>query len=90
MRGLVAEGCREIDYQGQRFYAGTGSRESYEKGGLFTDLPAGAARDLVAIGGVVASEAGTTRRGIGYRCPSCGFGSFLRTCSKCGGECERE
>lgn len=29
------------------------------------------------------------RRG-GYRCPSCGFGSFFVTCSRCQGACERE
>jgi hypothetical protein len=88
--GLLAEGCREIDFAGRRHYAGDGSRRSYERGGLFRDLSAAAARQLVKIGGAVASEAGTTARGIGYRCPACGFGSFVRRCSRCGAECERE
>lgn len=88
--GIMAEGCREIDFAGVRHYAGDGSRKSYEKGGLFRDMSPAALRQLVRAGGAVASESGTTRRGIGYRCPGCGFGSFLRRCSKCGTECERE
>jgi len=27
---------------------------------------------------------------VGYRCASCGFGSFFATCSRCGATCERE
>ena len=89
-RALVAEGCREMDIGGQRFYAGDGSRKSYEKGGLFRDVPPEFARQVVKIGGAIASESGTTRRGLGFRCTVCGFGSFLRRCGRCGGECERE
>ncbi len=29
------------------------------------------------------------RRG-GYRCVQCGFGTYFKTCSRCGGGCERE
>lgn len=29
-------------------------------------------------------------RRSGYRCGSCGFGSFVVTCSRCHGVCERE
>lgn len=31
-------------------------------------------------------------RSAGYRCvnPDCGFGSFVVTCSRCNGHCERE
>jgi hypothetical protein len=87
-RVLIAEGCREVDFAGTRHYA-RGGRKGYLKGGLFDMSPA-AARQAVKIGGAIASEAGTTRRGIGYRCPSCGFGSFVRTCGRCGTECVRE
>ncbi len=41
-------------------------------------------------GAFPASLSGGTRRSIGYRCGSCGFGSFVKKCSRCGGECERE
>jgi len=36
------------------------------------------------------SVAGGARKGIGYRCPGCGWGSYFTMCSRCGGECERE
>lgn len=36
------------------------------------------------------SAALPVRRSAGYRCPGCGFGSFLVTCSRCNGHCERE
>lgn len=29
-------------------------------------------------------------RRAGYRCVTCGFGSFFVTCSRCDNECERE
>jgi hypothetical protein len=33
---------------------------------------------------------GAFRRQNGYRCTSCGFGSFFKSCSRCGSECVRE
>ena len=89
-RVLIAEGCREVDFGGVRHYA-RGGRKGYEQGGSFDMSPA-AARQAVKIGGAIASEAGTTSSGIGFRCtgPGCGFGSFVKTCSRCGAECERE
>lgn len=36
------------------------------------------------------SASGGARRSIGYRCGVCGFGSFIKTCGRCGGACERE
>lgn len=87
-RVIVAQGCREVDgVSGTRYYARGGER-GYKQGGLF-DMSSGDARAAVAIGGAIASESGTTRKGLGYRC-KCGFGSFLRTCGRCGGQCERE
>jgi hypothetical protein len=44
---------------------------------------------LKSEGAFAASLSGRTRRSLGYRC-TCGFGSFVKTCSRCGGECEKE
>ncbi len=44
---------------------------------------------LVGEGAFLASLAGTARRSTGYRC-ACGFGSYLPTCSRCGGTCSKE
>jgi hypothetical protein len=85
---LIAEGCREIDYGGRRHYA-LGGQKGYMKGGLF-EMSDAAARQAVRLGGAVAPAIDATRRGIGWRCPGCGFGSFVRRCSKCGTECVRE
>jgi hypothetical protein len=88
-RVIVAEGCREVDSpSGTRYYA-RGGRKGYMQGGSFDMSPADAAM-AVRMGGAVASLAGATRRALGWRCPSCGFGSFLKLCSKCGEECVRE
>ncbi len=84
-RAIFSEGCREFDApSGRRYYA-----RNYRQGGSF-DLSPSDAKALVAMGGALVSEAGTTSRRIGFRCTDCGFGSFVRTCSKCGGTCERE
>jgi hypothetical protein len=89
-RVIVAEGCREVDSpSGRRYYAGRGDRKGYMQGGSF-DMDPADARLAVRMGGALASEAGTTRRSTGFRCGHCGFGSFLRQCSRCGGRCERE
>ena len=58
--------------------------------GRVFDVTDDVARDVVAVGGAVASMAGTTRRSVGYRCGGCGFGSYTRVCGRCGQECERE
>jgi len=87
-RVIVAEGCREIDSGGTRYYA-RGGRRGYMQGGSF-DMSDGDARLAVRMGGAVASLAGTARRSDGFRCPGCGFGSWTKTCGRCGGECERE
>lgn len=86
-RVLVAEGCREIDSGGTRYYA-RGGRKGYLQGGLF-DMSDADARRAVKMGGSVASLAGTARRSSGFRC-GCGFGSYTRICGRCGSECERE
>lgn len=88
-RVIVAEGCREVDSpSGTRYYA-RGGRKGYMQGGSF-DMSDADAKLAVRMGGAIASEAGATSRGIGYRCGGCGFGSFVVTCSRCGGQCVRE
>ncbi len=59
-----------------------------EKSGLF-DMSEADAKALVKGGGFYPSLSGSTRKGIGYRCTRCGFGSYFRRC-KCGGSCEKE
>jgi hypothetical protein len=91
---IVADGCQQVDspLTGTRYYArGAYAFEGKVRGGVFDMHPADAAM-AVKMGGAIASEAGTTRRGLGYRCPACGFGSFLKRCGRCdnGQECERE
>lgn len=48
------------------------------------------AKVLLAEGAFAASLSGQTRRSIGYQCTACGFGSFVTTCSRCGGTCTKE
>jgi hypothetical protein len=85
---IIAEGCREVDVGGTRYYA-RGGKRGYLQGGSF-DMDPAHARMAVQLGGAIASLAGAARRSDGFRCPSCGFGSWVRTCSRCGSECERE
>jgi hypothetical protein len=48
------------------------------------------AKALIEYGGFVVSEMGTTSKAVGFRCEDCGFGSWFKTCSKCGGKAVRE
>lgn len=87
-RVIVAEGCRELDAGGVRHYA-RGGQKGYLQGGSF-DVADSAVKGIVAIGGAVASLAGTAASGTGWICRACGFRAWIRTCSRCGGECERQ
>jgi len=49
----------------------------------------GHARALKAAGYTTAGTAGSPARTGGYRCTSCGFSAFFKTCGRCGGACER-
>jgi len=99
-RVIVADGCHQLDspLTGTRYYArGARAFEGNVRGGVFDVHPADAAM-VVKMGGAIVSEAGTTRRGIGYLCGCCGFRPFLASCSRCQGrgcgcggtDCHRE
>ena len=47
-------------------------------------------RALRESGYTEASVTGATSKLVGFRCRTCGFGSFFRHCSRCGAECARE
>ncbi len=88
-RVIIAEGCREVDaLSGRRYYA-RGGQKGYEQGGSF-DMTQADAKAAVKMGGAIASLSGSTRSSVGYRCPDCGFGSYLKVCGRCGGTCARE
>jgi hypothetical protein len=75
-----AKGCLEVDgLSGRRYRAADGMYEMSARDG----------KALVQAGGFLPSLAGHTKKSIGYRC-TCGFGSFFRTCSRCGTACTKE
>lgn len=89
-RVIFAEGCQQIDVGGVRHYArGASAFEGTVRGGVF-EMSDAAAKLAVKAGGAIASLAGPAGRKSGFRCPACGFGSFLKRCSKCGADCVRE
>lgn len=91
-RVILANGCQQIDspVSGTRYYARGGyAFEGKVRGGVF-EMSDADAKMAVAMGGAIASLAGTARRSTGWRCPSCGFGSYLKACGRCGGQCVRE
>jgi hypothetical protein len=45
---------------------------------------------LVKAGGIAPGLSGTTRAGLGYRCPSCNHGSYFKRCGKCGADTVKE
>jgi hypothetical protein len=80
---ILAESIAQVD-------APSGLRYGGNMPGRVFDMTPSDARAVVKLGGALASESGTTRRSLGYRCPDCDFGSFVLVCSRCGGTCERE
>jgi len=68
--------CLEID-------APSGRRVNFRTG--IADVSPSDAKAIVKNGGFFPSLSGTTNSGIGFRCSTCGFGSFFKTCSRCGG-----
>jgi hypothetical protein len=68
----------------------SGRRYGGNTPGRVFDMTPADAKAVVKLGGALASESGVTSRAVGFRCPDCDFGSFTRTCGRCGGTCERE
>jgi hypothetical protein len=57
----------------------------------FFEMPDPHARVHLKAGNLPSPNLARVSRGrVGYRCTSCGFGSFVKTCSRCGGTCEKE
>lgn len=46
-------------------------------------------RALRAAGYTMADTSGVPSKAAGFECLDCGFQSFFRLCSKCGGKCDR-
>lgn len=69
---------------------GFGGRARVRKDDTFHLSPADAKAAVAANAGFIVPDMAPGRRDEGYRCTSCGFGSWFRRCSKCGAECERE
>lgn len=80
---VLAEDRRQVqtDVGGRRYTA---------RDGYFRMRPDHARAHLTFGNLPTPSAAGPVGRRRGYRCPSCGFGSFFTTCSRCNGHCERE
>lgn len=76
-----AKECVEID-------GPSGQRYNFRKG--ITDVSDRDGKAILRYGGFVPSMSGVTRKSLGFRCQSCGFGSFFKTCSRCGGNAARE
>jgi hypothetical protein len=76
-----SKGCVELDT--------TRGRAKVGRDGSFDLNPADVKR-LVAAGGFVPSMQGVASKSDGYRCTGCGFGTWFKRCSRCGGHCERE
>jgi hypothetical protein len=67
-----------------------GGRIYRARDGIF-EMPEAVARHTVKYeGGQWPALSGHARRKDGYRCPSCGFGSFFKSCSRCHSKCARE
>jgi hypothetical protein len=81
-RVILSDSVAQVDGLSGRRYGGN------VPGRVF-DMTAEDAKAVVQLGGAMASLSGTTRRRLGFRC-GCGFRPFVKHCSRCGGEAERE
>lgn len=84
--GLVrvpAEDRKQVqtDINGTRY----GQRDGY-----FYMRPDHAATHQVSANVPASPPAGPIGRRAGFRCTQCGFGTFFKTCGRCGAPCERE
>lgn len=78
---------RGIDIEGARTGARLGSYTPGRDGTVTVDNPRHI-KALREMGAFAANLGGRTCGG--FRCVTCGFGSFFKKCSRCGGTCERE
>jgi hypothetical protein len=76
-----------VDIEGARTGARLGSYTPGRDGTVTVDNPRHI-KALREMGAFAANLGGRTRGG--YRCPTCNFGSFFKTCSRCSGTCQRE
>lgn len=83
MERVSAEDSRQVqtDINGRRYNS---------QGGYFYMTPADARAHRESANVPVSPAAGPVGRGSGFRCPDCGFGSFIVRCGRCGGTCVRE
>lgn len=83
---LPDSAVKGVDVEGARLGFST-SYNAGRDGTVTVDNPRHekALRDL----GAFSANLGGRTRG-GWRCRSCGFAAFIKTCSRCGGDCERE
>lgn len=79
--------ARGVDIEGARTGVRSGSYTPGSDGTVTVDNPRHI-RALREWGAFSANLGGRTSGG--YRCSDCGFGSFFKKCSRCGGTCERE
>jgi len=80
MRVAAPDGAvREVD--------GVTGRRYRSSDGVYDMHPTDAAA-LLKAGGFAPNLGGRSRGG--YRCRSCGFAAFVKTCSRCGETCEKE
>lgn len=83
---LPDSAVRGVDIKGARL--GHTTRYTAGSSGTVTVTDPRHERALRELGAFTANLGGRTRGG--YRCGSCGFGAYITTCSRCGGDCEKE
>lgn len=65
------------------------TRDGRRYDGRTIDVDSRHADELRAVGYTVADTAGPAPRSGGFECTVCSFKAWFRTCSRCGGVCER-
>lgn len=75
-----------VDVEGARF--GGTTRYTPGRDGTVTVTDPKHVRALRELGAFPANLGGHSKGG--YRCPTCQFRAFFKSCSRCGGTCEKE
>jgi hypothetical protein len=63
---------------------------SRHKDGTFHMPSDVAARAVKGGEATLVPELGPARKGVGYVCKDCGWGSYFVRCGRCGGECSKD